>query len=161
MRDEAFEELFSEHAQPLLAFLTYRTGDRVLAEDLVAETFERVLRARRRFDPRKGRAQSWIYAIALNLLRDHARRRAAEERAVEKVAVGGRSSDAPHERLGERDELMAAMTGLNDGEREVIALRFGADMTVPEIAKLLGLKVPAAEGRLYRALNKLRHALAS
>src|SRR3954467_4043685 len=89
VRQDAFERLFEEHARPLLAFLTYRTGDPVLAEDLLADTFERVLRARRRFDPRKGSEKSWLYAIALNLVRDSARRRATEERAVEAVAAGG------------------------------------------------------------------------
>src|SRR5437764_1291239 len=54
VRMDRFERLFEEHAEPLLGFLVYRTGNRPLAEDLVAETFERVLRARRRFDPRRG-----------------------------------------------------------------------------------------------------------
>ena len=79
---EDFDQLYAEHAQGLFAFLVYRTGDRALAEDLVADTFERVLRARRRFNPRRGTAKSWIYSIALNLLRDQLRRRGAEERAM-------------------------------------------------------------------------------
>ena len=83
MRDAEFERLYAEHAQGLFGFLAYRTGDRILAEDLVADTFERVLRARRRFDPRKGREKAWVYAIAMNLLRDAARRRQTEERALE------------------------------------------------------------------------------
>ena len=45
---------------------------------------------------------------------------------------------------------------LSDDEREVVALRFGADMTVPEIAKLVEERVSTVEGRLYRALAKLR-----
>ena len=45
---------------------------------------------------------------------------------------------------------------LNDEEREVIALRYGADLTVPEIAKLTGLKLTTVEGRVYSALRKLR-----
>src|SRR5918992_5851700 len=85
MREEEFERLYEEHAQGLLGFLAYRTGDRALAEDLLADTFERVLRARRRFDPRKGSRKTWIYSIALNLLRDQVRRREAEGRAMERV----------------------------------------------------------------------------
>jgi Sigma-70 region 2 len=53
MRDDRFEQLYTEHAQGLFGFLSYRTGDHVLAEDLLADTFERALRARRRFDPRE------------------------------------------------------------------------------------------------------------
>jgi len=70
MRDEAFERLYTEHAQSLYAFLSYRTGDRVLAEDLLADTFERALRARKRFDRRKASEKTWLYSIALNRLRD-------------------------------------------------------------------------------------------
>ena len=83
MRMDRFERLFEEHAEPLLGFLVYRTGNRPLAEDLVAETFERVIRARRRFDPRRGSEKTWLYSIALNCLRDHARKAAAEARAME------------------------------------------------------------------------------
>ncbi len=74
--------------QALFGFLIYRTGDRVLAEDLLADTFERALRARRRFDPRKASEKTWLYAIALNCLRDHARRRGTEGRALERIASG-------------------------------------------------------------------------
>ena len=88
MRDEEFERLYEQEAQGLFGFLTYRTGDRALAEDLLADTFERALRARRGYDRRRGSAKTWLYAIALNLLRDHARRAAAEGRAVERVAHG-------------------------------------------------------------------------
>src|ERR1700712_3842718 len=89
MRDDEFERLYEAEAQGLFGFLAYRTGDRALAEDLLADTFERALRARRGFDRRRGSEKTWLYAIALNLLRDNARRIAAESRAVERIAVPG------------------------------------------------------------------------
>ena len=58
MRTEDFERLFEEHAGPLLGFLVYRTGDRVLAEDIVAATFEKALVAGRGVDPRRGSAET-------------------------------------------------------------------------------------------------------
>lgn len=58
MRAEDFDRLYSEHGQALFGFLVYRRGDRVLAEDLVADTFERVLRTRARFDRRKGKEKT-------------------------------------------------------------------------------------------------------
>src|ERR1039457_5003397 len=86
-RSSAFERLFESQAEPLFAFLVYRTGDRQLAEDLVADTFERVLRTRARFDPRRGSEKNWIYTIALNLVRDQARRQSVENKAVERVGA--------------------------------------------------------------------------
>jgi RNA polymerase sigma-70 factor, ECF subfamily len=156
MRDAEFERLYAEHAQALFGFLSYRTGDRVLAEDLVADTFERVLRSRARFDPRRGRQKAWIYAIAMNLLRDSARRRQTEERALEQVTVGAGAPDSPHEALDERDALRRAMEALAPEERDVVALRFGADLPLKEIAQAIGESDTTTQGRLYRALRKLK-----
>ncbi|MFL5782459.1 MAG: RNA polymerase sigma factor [Thermoleophilaceae bacterium] len=159
MRTEDFERLFEEHAQPLLSFLVYRTGSRPVAEDVLADTFERALRARRRFDPRKASEKTWLYSIALNLLRDNARREAAETRAIERAVPVPAGDHAATEAVAERDSLARAMAGLSEEEREAVALRYGADLTVPEIAKLTREKLTTVEGRVYRALRKLRHEL--
>jgi len=162
MRERDFERLFSDHAEPLFGFLVYRTGDRSLAEDLLAETFERVLRTRRGFDARKGGERAWLYTIALNCLRDQARRRAVEKRALERVA-GETTSHAAPDAVGEveqRDLLTRALGALSEEEREAISLRFGADLTAPEIARVTGQPLTTVEGRIYRALRKLRELLA-
>ena len=156
MRDEDFERLYAAEAQALFGFLAYRTGDRALAEDLLADTFERALRSRKRYDRRRGPAKAWLYTIALNLLRDHARRAAAADRALERTGPAARSVDAPDDAVGHRDVLQRALAGLSPEEREAIALRFGAELTVPEMAKALGEPLTTVEGRVYRALRKLR-----
>ncbi len=61
--------------------------------------------------------------------------------------------------MEDRDAVQRALQGLSDEEREAIALRFGADLTVPEIAQLLGQPLTTVEGRVYRALRKLRDRL--
>jgi RNA polymerase sigma-70 factor (ECF subfamily) len=160
VRDDQFDRLYAEHAERLFSFLVYRTGDRALAEDLLADTFERVLSARRLFDRRKGSEKTWIYTIALNLLRDHGRRQAAETRAHERVATPAPGFDpVALDRVEHQDELARAIAGLSPEEREAIALRFGADLTVPEIARLKKEKLTTVEGRVYRALRKLREDL--
>jgi RNA polymerase sigma-70 factor (ECF subfamily) len=160
VQHERFDRLYEEHAAPLLAFLTYRTGSRPLAEDILADTFERVLTARRRFDPRKGSEKTWLYTIALNLLRDHARRATIERRFAEQAVpahVAGHSGG--FDAVEDREALGQAMQALSDEEREVVALRYGSELTVPEIAKLLDEKLTTVEGRVYRALRKLRDEL--
>jgi RNA polymerase sigma-70 factor, ECF subfamily len=166
MRDDDFERLYSAEAAGLFSFLAYRTGDRALAEDLLADAFERALRARGRFDRRRGSEKTWLYAIALNVLRDHARRAAAEGRALDRVGSDPnlqserqKGSD-PLAAVEHRDELSRGLAALTAEEREAVALRFGAEMTVPEIAKLLREPLTTMEGRVYRALRKLRAALA-
>jgi RNA polymerase sigma-70 factor (ECF subfamily) len=159
MHDQDFERLFEEHAGPLLGFLVYRTGDRALAEDVLATAFERALRARRRFDRRKASEKTWLYAIALNCLKDEARRRSAEARALERAAVSSAEPRGWTADVEDRELLGAALGELAPEEREAVALRFGADLTVPEIARLLGVSLTTAEGRVYRALRKLRERL--
>jgi RNA polymerase sigma-70 factor (ECF subfamily) len=161
MRSDTFERLFEEHAARLFSFLAYRTGNRALAEDLLSETFERVLRTRQRFDPRRGSERRWLYTIALNLLRDHARRATHEERVLQHVGAGAPQelTDPGLAAVEHRDELQRALALLSDGEREALALRFGADLKLRDIARVLGDGESAIEGRIYRALRKLRDEL--
>jgi RNA polymerase sigma-70 factor (ECF subfamily) len=175
--DEAFERLYADHAQALFGFLRYRTNDPTLAEDLLADTYERVLRARRRFDPRKASEKTWLYAIALNCLKDHIRRRTSESRALELVAAGP-GVDLQSERWqsdqgdlleeitlregdqGSEQSLLSRSLALLAGpEREAIALRFGADLSIAEIAKLTGEPFERIQTRVHRALRKLRDTL--
>jgi RNA polymerase sigma factor (sigma-70 family) len=161
MRSDTFERLFEEHGSRLYSFLAYRTGDRALAEDLLSETFERVLRSRQRFDPRRGSERRWLYTIALNLLRDHARRQVHEDRVLQHVGAGSltESPDPGMAAVEHRDELQRALALLSDDEREALALRFGADLKLREVARVLGEGESAIEGRIYRALKKLRGEL--
>jgi RNA polymerase sigma-70 factor (ECF subfamily) len=157
LRHEDFERLYAAHARPLLAFLDYRTGDHALAEDLLGDTFERVLATKRLFDPRRGSEKTWLYAVALNCLRDNARRRSAEQRALARSLPAG---DEPHhsssDGVHDRDVLRRALEVLSTDERLVVALRFGADLTMPEIAKVIREPLTTVEARVYRALRKLR-----
>jgi RNA polymerase sigma factor (sigma-70 family) len=160
MRTEDFEQLYEEHAAGLYGFLAYRTGDASLAEDLVADTFERVLTARRPFDRRKASQKTWLYSIALNRLRDVARREEVEVRALAASSNGhsGNGHDAI-EQVATRQVIMAALATLDDTEREVIALRYGADLRLEEIARVIGKRRSTVEGRLYRGLRRLRSEL--
>lgn len=154
------ERLFAEHARPLYRFLAYRVGDPTVADDLLGETFERVVRSSRRFDPRRGSEQTWIYTIALNCLRDHQRRRGAEGRAIERLNSAPASwQDDAAERVGDVDALFGALDRLDPREREIIALRFGADLRLEDIAAVTGKRLSTVRGRLYRGLEQLRAAL--
>jgi RNA polymerase sigma-70 factor (ECF subfamily) len=161
MRTDTFERLFEEHAERLFSFLAYHTGNRTLAEDLLSETFERVLRSHHRFDPRRGSERRWLYTIALNLLRDNARRRTHEERALQHAGAGAAQGEADPalSAVERRDELQRALTLLSEDEREALALRFGADLKLRDVARVLGEGESAVEGRIYRALGKLREEL--
>ena len=158
MRDTEFEKLYDEHAQALYGFLAYRTGDRALAEDLLSETFERALRARSRFNRRRGTARAWLYSIALNCARNAVRAHGAERRALERLGVPAHAAD-PGLPFEDRDELAHALDRLAPEERDTLALRFGAGLSSPEIARVTGEPLTTVEGRVYRGLRKLRDIL--
>ena len=164
MSTEQFERLYEEHARGLFGFLVYRTGDAALAEDLVADTFERILTARRPFDRRKASEKTWVYAVALNRLRDNARREAAEGRALVLAApaiTNGSNGNGHNAMEGAetRQLIMAALATLNDDEREALSLRYGADLSLKDIANLIGKPRSTVEGRIYKALTRLRAEL--
>jgi RNA polymerase sigma factor (sigma-70 family) len=160
MRTADFERLYADEAQPLFGYLAYRTGDRGLAEELLGDAFERALRSRHRYDPEKASAKTWLYSIALNCLRDHARRAGAEVRAMSRVGGVEAEEDEELGRVADRDLLDRAMGVLSEEEREVVALRYGGGLNSPQIAKVLGEKLTTVEGRVYRALGKLRDEMA-
>jgi RNA polymerase sigma-70 factor (ECF subfamily) len=164
VRTDTFERLFEEHAADLYSFLAYRTGNRVLAEDLLSETFERMLRSRKRLDQRPDSERRWMYTIALNLVRDQARRNAHEGVALRAAGMprplrASTASDQALAAVDQRDELQRALSNLSDKERDAIALRFGADLKLRDVARVLGEGESAIEGRVYRALAKLRDQL--
>jgi RNA polymerase sigma-70 factor (ECF subfamily) len=162
MNQENFERLYAEHAASLYGFLAYRTGDRALAEDLLADTFERVWTSRRRFDLRRGSQTTWLYSIALNRLRDHARKQVVEDRALHSVAElqnGNGSSNGTIEHVELRQLLLTAMGALEDLEREALSLRYGGDLSLREIGEIVGVPRSTVEGRVYRGLKKLSEEL--
>ena len=158
MASDDFARLYGEHANDLLGFLVYRTGDRALAEDILADTFERVLRTKKGWRNRGASQKTWLYSIALNRLRDLARRADAEVRAYERVGVpSGFTSD--FDVLEDRDAIARALANLPEDEREAVALRYGAGLSLSEVAEASGVPQTTAEGRIYRGLRRLREIL--
>jgi len=157
-RQSDFARVYEQHVWRVYGFLAYRLRDREGAEDLTQATFERALRAWSRFDPRLASESTWLLAIARNLLIDHHRRDRSGllEPIDERVAS---TVPGPEERLSNRPELIDALATLGDRDREVIALRFGGDLTGPEIAAVLGLSLANVQQIVSRSLRKLRALL--
>lgn len=153
-----FARVYEEHVWRVYGFLAYRLRDRDGAEDLTQATFERALRAWSRFDPRRASESTWLLAIARNLLIDHHRRDRSDrlQPIDERVAP---TVSGPEERFTTSPELIDALAQLSERDREVLALRFGGDLTGPEIAELLGLSLANVQQITSRSLRKLRELL--
>src|SRR5438105_4100094 len=137
------------------AYVAYRIGDGPDAEDVTSETFERAFRYRQSFDPRRGEPIVWLVGIARRCVEDarRARRPAPADEVVEAA-----SGDVENETL-RRLELQSAISRLSPRERELVALRFGADLRVRHIAELLGERTNTIEVAIHRALGRLRAVL--
>ena len=147
------------HPEPLIrrvyAYAAYRLGDGPDAEDATSDTFERALRYRRSYDRSKGEPVAWLLGIARRCVDDiFLARPAISDTVLEAPAPGSLEPDAIR-RLSVRD----AVTQLDDRSRELIALRYGADLTARQIAEMLRERTNTVEVALHRALGKLRSIL--
>ncbi len=154
-----FSAVYDEHVWKVYGFLAYRMRNRADAEDLTQQTFERALKAWSRYDPSIAGVGTWLLAIARNLLIDHARADRSDRRQPldeldtghdALVATGGEPD------LGLEPELQRALATLGAREREIIALRFGGELTGPEIAELMDLSLANVQQILSRSLRRMR-----
>jgi RNA polymerase sigma-70 factor (ECF subfamily) len=150
-----FHSVCEQHMAELYAFFAYRSGSRADAEDLTQETLERAFRAWPRYDPSRAAPRTWLLAIARNLLIDHYRASAGRSAlGLEEDSEIAAAHVEPD--LGLDPDLAAALRRLPQREREIIALRFGADLTGPEIATMTGLTLANVQQILSRSLRRLR-----
>ena len=138
------------------AYAAYRLGDGPDAEDATSDTFERALRYRDSFDGRRGEPAAWLIGIARRCVDDVLARRPALGVEAPDVAIAGDLATDAAARL----DVHALLAELEPRERELLALRFGADLTARQIAELQGAKTNAVEVALHRALARLRRRLA-
>ncbi len=155
-----FADAYDEHLSKVYGFFAYRVANRGDAEDLTQQTFERALRAWQRFDPERGPLGVWLMTIARNLLIDHYRADgSARLDPLEEVEEEKLGSELPKADLGIDPDLAAALSTLSLRDREVLALRFGAELCGPQIAELCGLSLANVQQILSRSLRRLRSAL--
>jgi RNA polymerase sigma factor (sigma-70 family) len=136
------------------AYAAYRLGDGPDAEDATSETFERALRYRKSYDPRKGEPVAWLLGIAKRCIDGGWSNTEYATADIDSVAP----TDLEDETV-RRLTISRAVASLDERDRELIALRYGADLTARQIAELLGARTNAIEVALHRALGRLRGIL--
>ena len=137
------------------AYVAYRLGEGPEAEDVTSDVFERALRYRESYHRSKGEPIAWLLGIA---------RRCADTALAARVDIPANLVEAGSNGNVEDDalrrlSLAAALAELGDRDRELVALRFGADLTAAQIAEVVGSRTNAVEVALHRALARLRASL--
>jgi RNA polymerase sigma factor (sigma-70 family) len=154
-----FSRLYREQVRAILAYALRRVGDRENAADVVAETF---LVAWRRIEevPIGTEARLWLYAVArrviANLQRTERRRTRLGLRLAEALRTELATQPVP---AGEAAEVLRAMAGLGEEDRELLLLVSWEELSPSEAATVLGISALAARSRLHRARRRLRALL--
>ena len=153
-----WEQVYGEQLPRVLNFFRYRLGAAADVEDLTARTFEKAWRARHRYRRDVAGFATWLLTIARNVAIDHLRARQRLEPLD--VAASVPSSDATPEQLAvqhsEAQRLAALLETLPPRQRELIAMKYGADMTNRDIARATGLSESNVGTILHRAVESLR-----
>lgn len=166
--DEAFRDLVERHSRAVFRLAYRMTGNEQDAEDVVQESFLRAYRQLDRFEARANFG-TWLYRIAANCAVDLMRARQARHDLSHREALDADDrvfADAGPgpERLAESAEterrITTAMARLTPLERAAFTLRHFEGRTIEEIGRTLGLGSSAAKHSVFRAVRKLRGALA-
>ena len=150
--------LFEAYHEPLVRFLTRQTGDRDWAEEIAQETFIKALKQEMIASER-----SWIFAVAMNLVRDEARKDARHRKRLERMReeAKGESVVMPAPTSMEREEGRAmarkALDALAERDRDALFMR-EEGLNYDEIAAALDLSVGSVGTTLSRARRRLMEA---
>lgn len=170
--DLALNELMSRWQEPLVRFLYRYTVSEQDALDLAQETFVRVYEHRARYDSR-GKFSTWLYTIATNLCRNHARWKSRHPTVSMETQTSAQSDSTLGDQLPDKtrtpdqdaaghelaDAVRDAIAALPDDQRTATILFEYEDQSHAEIAAVLGCSPKAVETRLYRARQILRERL--
>ncbi|KRV47636.1 RNA polymerase subunit sigma-24 [Wenjunlia vitaminophila] len=151
-------ETYRAHYRSLLGLAALLLDDTASCEDVVQEAFIRVHSARNRVrDPDKTLA--YLRQTVVNLSRSALRRRILGLRLLSKPMPDMASAEeGAYEQL-ERDQLVKALRGLQRRQREVLVLRYFADMTEAQTAETLGISVGSVKAYGSRGIAALRVAM--
>jgi len=171
----AFELLVRRHRGAVFQFLLRSVGERGRAEDLLQETWLKVVRGAAAWEP-KARFTTWVYTMARNLCVDESRR-ATHRRAAPGAPGGDGAEEGPPLSERARDEgaapdravhnvrlrplLERALAGLPPEQREVFILREYSGVPFKDISEVTGVPEPTVKSRMRYALEGLRAQLAA
>lgn len=158
----ALGQIHDAYYGALFRYISFRVGDRHVAEDLVSEVFTRFLGAIRDGKPPQATLRGWLYGVAANVIGDHHRRsyRAPSAPLDEDLVSQAAGPAELAEHTAVRDDLRRALVTLTDEQQHVLALRYGRELPIQEVARTLGKTEGAIKQLQARAIAALARKLA-
>jgi RNA polymerase sigma-70 factor (ECF subfamily) len=156
-READWDALYADQLPRVFNYFRFRVGDRATAEDLTSQTFEKAWRARHRYRRDLAGFSTWLMTIARNVATDHWRRRRDHAPLEEAEGLaGGETPHEEHERRERSTRLARLIATLDEIDRELVSLKYGAELTNRAIARHLRLTETNVGTRLHRVVQKLR-----
>ena len=158
---EAFAQLYEEHFDKIYRYLALRIGNEMEAEDMTQQVFLNALQSISSFRWKGVPFSAWLYRIAHNQAVDHLRRKKKRSSVpLDESLVS--SGDSPHsaaERKMDIEQLLAATRRLTEAQREVISLRFTSELSIAQVAGVMGKSEGAVKALQHSAIVALRRTM--
>ena len=155
------EQLCALYATKVARFASLAAGNDGDADDIAQDSLLKAIAALDRFDPGRGSLDAWLWRIVANTARDSMRRAHVRAAIAERFESDVPSTDPEVTAIDHATsaEIYAAMARLNVRDRELLALRFGSDLSTSEVGAVVGLSAESARRAIGRALDRLRAKL--
>lgn len=159
-----WETVYKSELPRIYNFFLYKVGDREIAQDMTATTFERAWKLRSRYQISIASLSTWLFGIARNVLKEHLRNNKIISQRSEPIF---RSKELPSsidiekgiQQQQEKEHLRNILLDLPEREKDLIALKYGARLTNREIAKITKLTESNVGSILHRTVKNIRARL--
>ena len=158
---EALAQIHDAYYAPIFRYIAFRVSDHQTAEDLTSEVFTRLLSALRDRHAPQNTIRGWLYGAASMVLKEHYRKQKREQFSEldESFADGLDSPDRLIEKKFFRAQVKDALGGLTEDQQNVLALRYGYEMSFRDVAETLGKTEGSVKQLRARALTALSKML--
>jgi RNA polymerase sigma-70 factor (ECF subfamily) len=160
--EAAFSMLYDEYFDRIFRYMAVRVGGRAEAEDMTQQVFIKAFEALPTFQWRGAPFAAWLFRIARNQVID-CQRKSGKQATSSLEDVNVFSDENLEDNVQNKlmvEQVVAASKQLTSAQREVLGLRFGAEMSIAETAKIMGKNDGAIKALQHSAVNALRRVLA-
>jgi len=155
-----FAEIYEAQFKRVYNYISYRINNHMDTEDLVSQVFSKVIEKHHTFNPKRAALSTWIISIARNIVADYFREKQKESLVeFDSMELYLTSGEIPEEILVKNEQnlaLIEALDTLTARERNLIALKYGAELSNKEIAQVMELSESNVGVIMFRSLQKLR-----
>ena len=158
---EAFAQLYEEHFDRIYRYLALRIGNEMEAEDLTQQVFLNALQSINSFRWKGAPFSAWLYRIAHNQAVDHMRKKKKRTDLPldESLASSDSNPQSAIELKMDSEQLLRATGRLTEAQRQVIALRFTSELSIAEVAGVMGKSQGAVKALQHSAIVALRRTM--